>query len=104
MIYRGGSSSPSNLKARPRDGGRVSFRSSLSNPIIARERPVFGITSEDKIDDMICVDTERLPSGSVEWDDVPPGHVSVVEVAADILKKAVVAKWKNGVFIAVTDL
>jgi hypothetical protein len=36
-----------------------------------------------------------LPSGSVIYDNIPPGHISVSNVSPDLLKNAVV---ENGIF------
>jgi hypothetical protein len=41
------------------------------------------------------VDTSKLPLGSVVPDDVPPGHVSVMNVLIEALKEAIV---ERGVF------
>jgi len=69
-IYRRGGSNPGNWK--PGTGGR-SCRSSLSNPWPqGDEGPVFRPG-----DDWVSLDTDLLPPGEVDFDDVPPGHVNV---------------------------
>ncbi len=100
IIYREGRPSPSNLTPRPQDGGHLSFRDSLSNPIqpgtpgpLGGQRPVLRPGQ-----DYMAIDTSKLPPGSVIPDGVPgslttpPGHVSVVNVTPDALKNAVIPK------------
>ena len=85
-IYREGTPSPSNLKPRPSDNGKLSFRSSLSNPypLAEGQRPVFRPNEP-----YFGIDTSQLPDGSITYDNIPPGHVSVEGVPPDALKKAV---------------
>ena len=99
IIYRSGENTRGNLSCakRPKDGGKLSFRATISNPITARDRPVLGFDSHNEIDDFLGIDTTRLPEGSVVWDDHPPGHVTVTDVSIEILRAAVLAKWKKGV-------
>jgi len=100
VIYREGRPSPSNLTPRPQDGGHLSFRDSLSNPIqpgtpgpLGGQRPVLRPGQ-----DYMAIDTSRLPPGSVIPDGVPgslttpPGHVSVVDVPPDVLRNAVIPR------------
>lgn len=86
MIYREGRTNPSNLTPRPSDQGLLSFRNSLSNPYPLPEgqRPVFRPGQP-----YFGIDTSQLPEGSVIYDNVPPGHVSVEGVPPDVLKAAV---------------
>jgi len=92
VIYRGGSPSPSNLKPRPDDNGKLSFRDSLSNPWpkLPDQRPPLGPGP------YFPVDTSLLPSGSVIPDGIagssktPPGHVSVFDVDPAVLREAVI--------------
>ncbi len=91
-IYRGGKTNPGNLTTtRPQDEGELSFRDSLSNPWPLPEgqrppleagKPYFG------------VDPAQLPDGSVIYDNDPPGHVGVKNVAPEVLKDAIVEKGK----------
>ena len=99
IIYRGGENSRGNLDCmkRSKDGGKLSFRATISNPITARDRPVFGFDSHDEIDDFIGIDTTRLSEESVVRDDHPPGHITVTNVSIEALRDAVIAKWKKGV-------
>jgi RHS repeat-associated protein len=87
-IYRGGKANPGNLRTRPGESA-VSFRSSLSNPVGSSGRPVFRPG-----DDYIVVDPSRLPKGSVVYDNVPDGHVSVSGVTPEQLKDAVVDRGR----------
>ena len=90
LIYRSGKPNPGNLTPRSGEDG-LSFRDSLSNPwpLPKGQRPVF-----QPGDDYIAVDTSRLPRGSVVYDNVPPGHVTVCNVDAGTLKLAVVERGK----------
>jgi hypothetical protein len=69
----------------------LSFRDSLSNPYPLPEgqRPIFAPG-----DDWVAVDTTKLPSGSVVYDNDPVGHVSVVGVTPEIVASAVVDRGK----------
>ncbi len=89
-IYRGGDPSPSNLRPRAGEEG-LSFRDSLSNPhpLPDNQRPVF-----EPGKPFFGIDTSGLPPGSVIPDNVPPGHVTVIDVAWEILKSLVVDKGK----------
>jgi RHS repeat-associated protein len=89
IVYRSGDPSPSNLKPRPIDNGELSFRDSLSCPLQPGEPPVF-----QPGDKYFGIDTSKLPPGSVIPDNVPPGHVSVVNLFWEILKDAVVERGK----------
>jgi hypothetical protein len=71
IIWRAGKTNPGNFKA-PADGA-VSFRSSLSNPWpMPKTGPVFAPGEP-----FSGIDISQLPPWSVEFDNVPPGHVSV---------------------------
>src|SRR5437879_4784970 len=61
-LYRAGKPNPANLKPRPMDQGKLSFRDSLSNPwpLETGQRPVF-----QPGDSYFGIDPSRLPSGSV---------------------------------------
>lgn len=92
FIYRGGAKNPSNLTPRPKDGGMLSFRDSLSNPwpLQPGQRPPLPSGSPIQV-----ADTSKLPPGSVVPDGEPngtqpPGHVSVgPNVPADVIKNAI---------------
>lgn len=90
IIFREGKPSPSNFRPRPKDKGFLSFRDSLSNPCTCWERPVFRPDEP-----YMHIDTTKLPTGSVVWDNDPPGHVSVLGVSEETFQKAVV-KRGNG--------
>lgn len=85
FIYRQGRANPGNLV--PGADGTVSFRDSLSNPYPQRpgEGPVFNFGK-----DYFCVDTSKLPPGSVIPDNIPPGHVGVTGVTPSQIKDAVI--------------
>jgi RHS repeat-associated protein len=85
IIYRGGATSPSNLKPRPGERG-LSFRDSISDPL--HDKPAF------TKDEYFGIDTGLLPPGSVSIDNQPPGHVTVIGVDVDTLKGAVVEKGR----------
>jgi uncharacterized protein RhaS with RHS repeats len=87
VIYREGTPRPGNLTPRGVDDGALSFRDSLSNPIDSANRPVFRPGEQ-----YIGVDAAQLPPGSVIFDDVPPGHVSVAGLSAQDLQQAVVER------------
>jgi hypothetical protein len=90
QIFRGGGRSPSNLTPRPQDDGALSFRSSLTNPVPPPPNgPVFPVGGE-----YIAIDPKRLPPGSVDLDDSPPGHVSVIGVDVATLRDAITGKGK----------
>lgn len=89
IIYREGAPNPGNLRPRPRDEGKVSFRNSLSNPIPKGERAVLRPGEP-----YFAVDTSLLPAECVIRDDNPPGHVSVVNVSPEDLRSAVCDKGK----------
>ena len=89
IIYREGAPSPSNLTPRAVDEEGLSFRDSLSNPTSSANRPVLQPGK-----DFIGIDTSKLPPGSVVYDNVPPGHVSVRGVTPEQLKAAVVERGK----------
>jgi hypothetical protein len=90
-IYRAGNPNPSNLRPRPIDGGKLSFRDSLSNPwpLQPGQRPVF-----EPGDSYFALDPSSLPPGTVIPDNNPPGHVSVVEAGSEAIKAAVVERGK----------
>jgi hypothetical protein len=44
--------------------------------------------------DFIGIDTSKLPPGSVIYDNVPPGHVTVRGVTPEQLRAAVVERGK----------
>ncbi|MFE0459421.1 RHS repeat domain-containing protein [Kitasatospora sp. NPDC058965] len=87
VIYRGGTTAPSNLKLRPGEQA-VSFRDSLSNPL----PPGTPVLHPGK--PYIAIDTSKLPAGSVVPDgvpgsaDTPPGHVSVYVDDWELIKAA----------------
>lgn len=89
-IFRSGGKNPSNLKLRPGETG-LSFRDSLSNPWPLKEgqRPVFPVGGEYS-----AYDVFRLPAGTVIFDNVPPGHVTVVGATIEQLQKAFLYKGK----------
>jgi RHS repeat-associated protein len=89
-IYRGGDPSPSNLRPRAGEEG-LSFRNSLSNPypLPDNQRPVF-----EPGKPFFSIDASGLPPGSIIPDNVPPGHVTVIDVAWEILKSLVVDRGK----------
>jgi RHS repeat-associated protein len=87
-LFRAGGSNPGNLKVRPGDDG-LSFRDSLSNPIDAKNSPVF-----KPGDQYIEVDADRLPAGSVVRDGDPPGHVTVRDATPEQINGAIVGKGK----------
>jgi hypothetical protein len=89
VIYREGNPSPGNLKARPIDEGMLSFRSSISNPLYQTGRPVLRPGEP-----YFGININKLPPGSVTFDNNPPGHVSVNNVDPDILKDAVCIRGK----------
>ena len=89
LIFREGDTSPSALRPRPQDEGKLSFRSSLSNPVDSQARPVFR-----EGEPFFAVDINLLPAGSVIFDNAPPGHVSVENVPAPVIKAAVVGRGK----------
>jgi RHS repeat-associated protein len=91
IIYREGDPNPGNLTPRAVDEGNLSFRDSLSNPVplAAGQRPV--LRPGEKY---FGIDTSQLPKGSVVYDNVPPGHVSVRGVPPHVLKAAVVERGK----------
>ena len=85
FIFRVGDWNRSNLTPRPQDGGKLSFRTSLNNPV--GQPPVFRAGKP-----YIQVDTARLPPDSVVVDNDPPGHAYVVGVDPHVLRAAVVAR------------
>ena len=93
-VFRAGNPNPANLRPRPIDGGKLSFRDSLSNPWPLRpgQRPVF-----EPGDPYFAVDPSKLPPGTVFVDDRPPGHVSVVGATPEEIKNAVVERGKLSV-------
>jgi hypothetical protein len=90
-IYRAGNPNPANLRPRPGDGGRLSFRDSLSNPrpLQPGQRPVF-----EPGEPYFAVDPSRLPPGTVFPDNDSPGHVSVIGASPEAIKNAVVEREK----------
>lgn len=91
VIYRGGGTNPGNLTPGAGHQGQLSFRQTLSNPwplpegsipVLRPGKPYF------------AVDVNRLPYGSVILDNMPPGHVSVINVAVETLKRAIVYTGK----------
>jgi RHS repeat-associated protein len=91
VIYRSGDPNPGNLTPRPQDDGKLSFRDSLSNPwpLSPGQRPVFRPG-----DRYLAVDATQLPAGSVIYDNVPPGHVSVVNTPHEVIRGAVIGRGK----------
>jgi hypothetical protein len=91
-VFRGGGTNPGNLTPRASDNGALSFRSSLSNPwpLQPGQNPVFKPGQP-----YFGVDISKLPGGSVVFDNIPPGHVSIINVVVQVLKDAVIEK---GVF------
>jgi len=87
-IFRGGGSSPNNLRPRPGEK-ELSFRDSLSNPYPMEKQPVFRPGKEYRE-----FDPSRLPPGSVTYDNVPPGHVSVQPLPLQDLKNAIIGGGK----------
>ena len=79
LIYRSGDPSPSNLRPRPSDSARLSFRDSLSNPI---DGPI--VFRPDA--SWFSLDARQLPPDSVVYDGDPSGHVSVIDVPVEVLK------------------
>ncbi len=89
-IFRGGGKNPGSLTPRPKDGGFLSARDSLSNPISKRRKPP--LASGEPIQ---VIDTSKLPPGSVRVDGGiggrAPGHVSIgPNVPAQTIKDAIV--------------
>ena len=82
LIYRSGGSNPGNFK--PSSDGTVSFRSSISNPIDSQNNPVFKTGKQ-----YVTVDITKLPPGSVVYDNIPEGHVSVSGATPEQIQKAV---------------
>src|SRR4051812_16898513 len=74
LVYGAGNPSPANLRPRPVDQGKLSFRDSLSNPwpLKSGQRPVF-----EPGDTYFGIDASRQHPGSLVKDDDPPGHVFV---------------------------
>jgi hypothetical protein len=89
LIYRRGGTNPSNLRPRAVDQGRLSFWTSLDPPVRADEPPRFPPGS-----DYFVVDTRWLPPGSVVHDAEPPGHVSVIDVPAEVVRDAIVERGR----------
>ena len=89
VVYRAGRPNPSNLRPRPVDQGKLSFRDTLSNPcpLQSGERPVF-----KPGDGYFGIDISRLPPGSVIQDDKPPGHVLIVDVTPEEIQRGVVGR------------
>ena len=65
----------------------MSFRGSLSNP-------VDDVTVFKPGDRWFGIDADRLPAGSVDYDNIPDGHVSVRGVSPGELKEAVVVRGR----------
>jgi RHS repeat-associated protein len=86
IIYREGDPSPSNLTPGEGEDG-VSYRSSLSNPIPKGLQPVFRKK-------YFGLETARLPKGSVDVDNNPPGHVTLRGVSVEAAKDAVTVRDK----------
>jgi hypothetical protein len=88
-IFRNGGQNPSNLIARPKDNGVLSFRDSLSNPypLPPGQRPV--LIPGEKYREF---DSSKLPPGSVIRDNNPPGHVGVRGVSLEDLINAITGK------------
>jgi RHS repeat-associated protein len=84
VIYRGGSQTPLQLTD---DGTGVSFRDSLSNAL--GERPV--LRPGEKY---FGVGTSQLPPGSVDYDNVPPGHVGVYGLTPEQIQNAIVEQGR----------
>ncbi|MCA9933099.1 MAG: hypothetical protein KC415_04210, partial [Anaerolineales bacterium] len=86
IIYRGGGTNPGNLTPRPQDKGMLSFRDSLSNPypLAEGQRPVL-----EPGKGYFGVHTSHLSPGSVIFDNVPPGHVSVYNVPPEVMQEAI---------------
>jgi hypothetical protein len=85
LIFREGATNPGNLTPRAIDNGELSFRDSLSNPWPrpAGKSPVF-----EPGEPYFGVDPSELPSGSVIYDNTPPGHVGVHNVPWSTIKEA----------------
>ncbi len=91
-LYRAGKpTSPSNLKPRAIDQGKLSFRDTLSNPwpLKPGQRPVF-----EPGDAYFGIDGSKLPSGTIVPDDDPPGHVFVTDVTPEEIQQAVVERGR----------
>lgn len=88
LIYRKGKVNPGNLAPRAIDAGRLSFWDSLSH-LTPEGEPIFppGV-------DWFAVDVRRLPAFAVEYDNSPPGHVSVVNLPPVVVKAAVVLRGR----------
>ena len=87
-LYRSGGSNPGNLKLRVGEEKGISFRDSLSNPIGAKDQPVF-----KPGDSYIAVSSSKLPDGSVIRDGRPAGHVNV-QASPETIKAAIVGKGR----------
>jgi len=78
------------VRARPNEKGRVSFRDSISNPVKKPDPPA----KPPLRDTIIEVDTSKLPPGTVHPDGgtivdgtlMPDGHVSVTATPEEIVK------------------
>jgi hypothetical protein len=88
LIYRKGRVNPGNLKPRASDAGRLSFWDSVSRRMATGE-PAFPPGVE-----WFAVDVRRLPPFAVEYDNSPPGHVSVVDLSPEVVKAAVVLRGR----------
>jgi hypothetical protein len=86
LVYRKGGVNPGNLRPRAKDEGRLSCWDSLTRQTDDGER-VFPPGAE-----WCAMDIRRLPPSAVEYDNVPPGHVSIVDLPPDVVKAAIVLK------------
>src|SRR5437879_1625971 len=86
VLYRAGKPAPSNLRARPVDEGKLSFRDTLSNPWPLRsgQRPVF-----EPGDPYLGIDASRLPPGSTIPDEDQPSHVFVTDMTREEIQQTV---------------
>jgi len=88
LIYRKGGVNPGNLKPRAIDAGRLSFWNSLSCHAPDGE-PAFPPRVE-----WFAVDVRRLPPSTVEYDNNPPGHVSILDLPPETVKDAIVMRGR----------
>jgi hypothetical protein len=88
LIYRKGGVNPGNLTPRAKDAGRLSFWDSLTAQTSDCE-PAFPPGAE-----WFAIDVRRLPASAIEYDNVPPGHVSLDGLPPNVVKDAVVKKGR----------
>jgi hypothetical protein len=88
LVFRKGGVNPANQRPRAKDEGRLSCWDSLTRRT-EEGGPAFPPGSE-----WFAVDVGRLPPFAVEYDNDPPGHVSIVDLPPDVVKAAVVMRGR----------